>query len=78
MDKTTKIDALIVNQARFVEILTHFNGEKSSKPTKHAILFEAYNTLKAQRTLKQLEQGEHKVVDKYWEHHWKEMIKDMQ
>ena len=48
MDKTTKIDALIANQVKFAEILVHFNGYKSADPAKHAILLEAYNTLKAQ------------------------------
>ena len=73
MDKTTKIDALIANQAKFAEILVHFNGYKSADPAKHAILLEAYNTLKAQRTRNQLEQGENKVMDKYWNNYWEDM-----
>ena len=73
MDKTTKIDALIVNQAKFAEILVHFNGYKSADPAKHAILLEAYNTLKAQRTCNQLEQGEHKIIDKCWDNYWEDM-----
>ena len=78
MDKTTKIDALIANQAKFAEILVDFNGSKSSNPTKHAILIEAYNTLKSQRTQQLLDQREHKVVDQYWDHYWEELTKDMQ
>ena len=74
MDKTTKIDALIANQAKFAEILIDFNGSKSSDPTKHAILIEYYHTLKSQL----LDQREHKVVDKYWDHYWEELTKDMQ
>ena len=57
MDKTTKIDTLIANQIKFAEILGHFNGDKSADPVKYAILLEAYNTLKAQRTRNQLEQS---------------------
>ena len=49
MDKMTKIDALIANQAKFAENLIDFNGSKSSNPTKHAILIEYYHTLKSQR-----------------------------
>ena len=78
MDKTTKIDALIANQAKFTEILVDFNGSKSTDPTKHTILFEAYNTLKSQRTIQLLDQREHKVVDQYWEHYWEQLTKDMQ
>ena len=78
MDKTAKIDALIANQAKFVEILIDFNGSKSSNPTKHTTLFEAYNTVKAQRTQQQLDQWEHKVINKYWDHYWEELTKDMQ
>ena len=78
MDKTTKIDALIANQAKFAEILVDFNGSKSSNPTKHAILIEAYNTLKSQHTQQLLDQREHKVVDQYWDHYWEELTKDMQ
>ena len=78
MDKTTKIDALIANQAKFAEILVDFNGSKSSNPTKHAILIEAYNTLKSQRTQQLLDQREHKVVDQYWDHYLEELTKDMQ
>ena len=78
MDKTAKIDTLIANQAKFAEILIDFNGSKSSNPTKQAILFEAYNTVKAQQTQQQLDQWEHKVVDKYWDHYWEELMKDMQ
>ena len=78
MDKMARIDALIANPAKFTEILIDFNGSKSSNPTKHAILFEAYNTIKAQWTQQQLDQWEHKVVDKYWDHYWEELTKDMQ
>ena len=73
MDKTTKIDTLIANQAKFAEILVHFNGYKSADPAKHAILLEAYNTLKAQRTRNQLEQVENKVIDKNWDNYWEDM-----
>ena len=62
MDKTTKINALVGNQAKFAEILVHFNRYKSADPAKPAILLETYNTLKAQQTRNQLEQGEHKVL----------------
>ena len=78
MDKMAKIDAFIANQAKFAEILIDFNGSKSSNPTKHAILFEAYNTIKAQRTQQQLDQQKYKVVDKYWDNYWEELTKDMQ
>ena len=74
----TKIDALIANQAKFAEILIDFNGLKSSNPTKHTILFEAYNTVKVQWTKQQLDQREHKVINKYWDHYWEELTKDMQ
>ena len=77
MDKTAKIDALIANQAKFIEILLDFNRSKSSDPTKHAILFKAHNMLKACQTSEQLDQHEHKVIDKYWDHYWEEMLKEM-
>ena len=73
-----KIDVLIANQAKFVEILVDFNGSKSSDPTKHAILIEYYHTLKSQCITQLLDQREHKVVDKYWDHYWEELTKDMQ
>ena len=78
MDKTTNIDALIVNQAKFTEILIDFNGSKSAIPAKHAILFEAHNTLKAQRTSQQLDQCEHTVIDRYWEHYLEKLTKEIQ
>ena len=78
MDKMAKIDALIANQAKFGEILIDFNGSKSSNPIKHAILLEAYKMVKAQWTQQQLDQREHKVVDKYWDHYLEELMKDMQ
>ena len=73
-----KIDALIANQAKFAEILIDLNGSKSSDQTKHAILIEYYHTLKSQHTTQLLDQREHKVVDKYWDHYWEELTKDMQ
>ena len=78
MDKMTKIDMLIANQAKFAEILVDFNGSKCSDPTKHAILIEYYHTLKSQRMTQLLDQREHKVVNKYWDHYWEELTKDMQ
>ena len=78
MDKMMKIDALIANQVKFAEILVSFNGSKSSDPTKHAILIEYYHTLKSQRMTQLLDQQEHKVIDKYWDHYWEELMKDMQ
>ena len=78
MDKTTQIDALIANRAKFTEILIDFNRSKSAVPAKHAILFEAYNTLKAQRTSQQLDQCEHKIINKYWEHYCVVLTKEMQ
>ena len=73
-----KIDALIANQAKFAEILIDFNRSKSSDRTKHAILIEYYYTLKSQHKTQLLDQREHKVVDKYWDHYWEELTKDMQ
>ena len=74
MDKTTQIDPLIANQAKFTEILIDFNGSESSAIlAKHAILFEAHNNLKAQHTSQQLNQCKHKVINKYWEPYCQEL-----